>query len=137
MRNRVYLDWNATTPLRGEAKAAMAAALELVGNPSSIHAEGRAARGLVEQARAKLIPVIYPQKHFVEAGGLMSYASEPVSIYRQAATYLDRVLRGEKAADLPVQAPRKYDLKINLKTAREIGLVVPNTLLVFADEVIE
>ena len=92
---------------------------------------------LVEQARAKLIPVIYPQKHFVEAGGLMSYASEPVSIYRQAATYLDRVLRGEKAADLPVQAPRKYDLKINLKTAREIGLVVPNTLLVFADEVIE
>jgi putative tryptophan/tyrosine transport system substrate-binding protein len=87
-------------------------------------------------ARHKL-PAVYPYRLFVAAGGLISYGSDLVDQFRRAAGYVDRILKGEKAADLPVQAPNKYELVINLKTAKALGLTIPETLLATADEVIQ
>ena len=87
-------------------------------------------------ARYKL-PAIYPDRVSVAAGGLISYGPDRVDLYRRAAGYIDRILKGEKPGDLPVQAPTKYELVINLKTAKALGLTVPQSLLASADEVIE
>jgi putative tryptophan/tyrosine transport system substrate-binding protein len=87
-------------------------------------------------ARHKL-PAVYFERLFVADGGLISYGADEIDTYRRAASYVDRILKGEKPADLPVQAPNKYELAINFKTAKALGLDVPATVLVRADEVIE
>ena len=92
---------------------------------------------IIKLAAQHRLPAVYSGRDFVTGGGLMSFDPDRVDQYRRIAAYVDRILRGEKPGDLPVQAPTKYQLVINLKTARALGLEVPPTLLARADEVIE
>ncbi len=92
---------------------------------------------IISLAARHRLPAVYSFRFFVSAGGLISYGADSIDPHRRAAGYIDRILKGEKPAELPVQTPTKYDLTINLKTARTLGLEVPATLLARADEVIE
>jgi ABC-type uncharacterized transport system substrate-binding protein len=94
-------------------------------------------QSIVTLASRHKLPAVYPFRYFVDAGGLICYGPDFLDQYRRAAGYVDRILKGEKPADLPVQAPTKYELAINLKTAKALGLTVPPALLARADEVIE
>jgi putative ABC transport system substrate-binding protein len=92
---------------------------------------------IISLAARYRMPAAYPLRLFVADGGLISYGADPINFYRQAAGYVDRILKGEKPAEMPVQAATKYELAVNLKTAKAIGLTVPASLLGRADEVIE
>ena len=108
-------------------------ALIVTVSPSAISHREKIIR-LAEQHK---LPAIYPYRFFATDGGLISYGPDTIEPYRRAAGYIDRILKGEKPADLPVQAPTRYELVINLKTAKALGLTVPDTLLTRADEVTE
>jgi ABC-type uncharacterized transport system substrate-binding protein len=92
---------------------------------------------IIALAARHRIPAVYFARYWVAAGGLMSYGNDFVDLFRQAASYVDRILRGDKPADLPVQAATRFETVLNLKTAKALGLTVPPGLLVAADEVIE
>jgi putative ABC transport system substrate-binding protein len=92
---------------------------------------------VISAAARNNVPAVYHLSAFARDGGLLSYGPDPVDIYRRAAPYVDRILRGEKPADLPVQLPTKFEMVLNLKTAKALGLAVPPSVLVRADEVIE
>jgi len=92
---------------------------------------------VVELAAKYRLPAIYNRSAFVEAGGLMSYGPDHTDLYRRAAIYVDKILKGAKPADLPVEQPTKFELVVNLKTAKQIGLEIPSKVLMWADRVIE
>jgi putative ABC transport system substrate-binding protein len=92
---------------------------------------------IISAAARNNVPAVYATTDFVRDGGLLSYGADPADTSRRAASYVDRILRGEKPGDLPVQFPVKYEMTVNLKTAKALGLVVPQSILLRADEVIE
>jgi putative ABC transport system substrate-binding protein len=92
---------------------------------------------IISAAARNDVPAVYNRSYFVRDGGLLSYGVDYVDIFRRAASYVDRILRGAKPGDLPVQFPTKFELDINLKTAKALGLTIPETLLATADEVIQ
>ena len=114
------------------ARAPNAGLLVTASAPANVH------RNLIfKLAGQHRLPVVYPYRYFVTAGGLVCYGPDTIDQYRRAAGYVSRIFKGEKPSDLPVQAPTKYELVINLKTAKALGITIPASLLARADEVIE
>jgi len=120
---------------RGIAAFAHGADSGLIVTPSTLAITRREL--IVALAARYRMPAVYPARFFIKSGGLISYGADRVDQYRRAAAYVDRILKGEKPSDLPVQESSKYDLGINLNTARALGFNVPQSLLATADEVIE
>jgi putative ABC transport system substrate-binding protein len=114
------------------ARAAESALLVLPGASTIVHRDA-----IVAAAALHRLPAVYPFRYFAASGGLMSYGVDTSDLFRRAATYVDRILRGERPGNLPVQLPTKFELVINLNTAKTLGLTVPPALLATADEVIE
>jgi len=98
---------------------------------------GNMGQAIVDLAARQQLPAIYETKNFVEAGGLISYGPSVPDSYRRAAGYVDRIFKGAKPADLPVQQPAKFDMAVNLKAAKALGLAIPQDLLLRADQVIQ
>jgi putative ABC transport system substrate-binding protein len=123
----------------GEIERAVAAFARVSNGGLIVTASGSSTRRslIITLAARHKLPAVYPFHYYVSSGGLISYGPDIVDQFRRAAGYVDRILKGEKAADLPVEAPSKYELVINLKTAKALGLEVPPSLLARADEVIE
>ena len=115
------------------ARQAGAACLLTLEDPFTIAHRAR----IVELARKHRLPALYGRSVYVDGGGLISYGPDPIDQYRRAATYVDRILKGAKPSDLPIEQPTKFELAINLKTAKALGLPVPHSVLVRADRVIE
>jgi putative ABC transport system substrate-binding protein len=92
---------------------------------------------IISAAARSNVPAVYWQSNFAREGGLLSYGGDLADSFRRAATYVDRILRGEKPGDLPVQFPTKYEMAVNLKTAKALGITVPPSIMLRADEVIE
>jgi putative ABC transport system substrate-binding protein len=92
---------------------------------------------IIELVGRYKLPAIHPEKEFVESGGLMSYGTDRMDSYRRAATYVDKILKGTKPADLPVEQPKKFEFLVNLKTAKQIGVAIPPNVLARADKVIK
>ena len=129
-------------PVHGDAEIETAiTALErdagdgLIVMPDTFTATHRAP--IISAAARNNVPAVYGLSRFVRDGGLLSYGTDGPDIFRRAASYVDRILRGAKPSDLPVQQPTKYEMIINLKTAKALGLAVPPSILLRADEVIE
>jgi putative ABC transport system substrate-binding protein len=124
----------------GEIERAVTAFARVLNGGLIVTASGSATshgQTIIALAARHRLPAVYPSRFHVTTGGLISYGADILDQSRRAASYVDRILKGEKPADLPVQAPTKYELVINLKTAKALGLEVPPTLLARADEVIE
>jgi putative ABC transport system substrate-binding protein len=123
-----------------EFEVAVAALARSTNGGLIVTGSGQASAGrdlIVTLAARHKLPAVYFERSFADAGGLISYGTDFVDQYRKAAGYVDRILKGERPADLPVQAPTRYELVINIKTAKALGLDVPATVLARADEVIE
>jgi putative ABC transport system substrate-binding protein len=121
-----------TTTMAGLAQEEHVGLLVLPDISTTLHRDA-----IVALAARYHLPAVYPYRYFTALGGLMSYGIEPNDLFRRAASYVDRILKGEKPAELPVQLPTKFELVINLKTAKSLGMTVPQSLLVAADDVIE
>ena len=118
--------------MAGLAREERGGLLILPENFNIVHREA-----IITLAARYRLPAVYPYRFFTTSGGLMSYGIDPNELFRRAASYVDRILKGAKPADFPIQNPSKFELVINLKTAKALGLTVPPTLLARADEVIE